>query len=135
MTKQQFCKLCQKEFANLKSHQKNIHPNGETKVEKPTMKSLKAEIVSLEDQNKQVENKLTSLRSEMKNRLKTSDQEKDAITQDLRDMTRRFNNLKRKFIDEKSNNNKEQLEKEKNNLLHSKLGKFGNQFFITSHKF
>ena len=133
MTKQ-ICELCHKPFANLKNHQKNIHPNGEIKMEKPTIKSLRAEIICLEDQNKTAENSLTSLQTEMKDRLQTSDREKDAITQDLRDMTKRFNNLKRKFIDENSNNNKEQLEKEKNNLLQSKLGKFGNQFFITSHK-
>ena len=144
MTKH-ICDLCHKPYANLKNlenHQKNIHPNGEIKIEKPSLKTLTAEINGLETQVTTAESNLTSLRNEMRARLEFADQEKDIVIGNLNDMTRRFNNLQRKYIDLKAKSKKEsikkrahiviingklRLEKDKNIVLQTKLGKFGNQ--------
>ena len=128
------CTLCNKPFANLKTHQQNIHKTEirrlkcsicdsnsvysesglkkhyqeihaeveiETKLPKPTMKSLKIEILGLEDQLKVSNNQNTNLRGEMSVRQKENDVENERLRRNNIQITRNFNQLG-KILNEKS---------------------------------
>jgi hypothetical protein len=120
------CTLCNKPFADLKSHQKNIHKTElkrlvcplcdsnsvyndsglkkhyqeehpevdiETKLPKPTMKSLKLEILGLEDQLKVSNNQNTNLRDEMSVRVKENDVENERLRRNNIRISNNFNRL------------------------------------------
>ena len=120
------CTLCNKPFANLKTHQQNIHQTElrrlecslcdsnsvynesglkkhyqeihpeveiETKLPKPTMKSLKLEILGLEDQLKVSNNQNTNLRDEMSVRVKENDVENERLRRNNIRISNNFNRL------------------------------------------
>ena len=128
------CTLCNKPFANLKNHQKNIHKTElrrlecplcdsnsvyneselkkhyqeihpdveiETKLPKPTIKSLRLEILGLEDQLEQSNNQNEKLRDEMSVRVRESDVENDRLRRNNIRITKNFNKLG-EILNEKS---------------------------------
>ena len=129
------CTLCNKPFANIQSHQQNIHKKElkrlnchlcdsnsvyneselkkhyqdkhpeveiETKLPKPTIKSLKLEILGLEDQLEVSNNDNTKLRDEMKVRVKESDVENERIRRNNIRITKNFNRLAEAFNEKSS---------------------------------
>ena len=129
------CTLCNKPFANLKTHQKNIHqielrrlecplcdsnsvydesglkkhyqeihPDEveiETKLPKPTIKSLRLEILGLEDQLEQSNNQNEKLRDEISVRVRENDVENDRLRRNNIRITKNFNKLG-EILNEKS---------------------------------
>ena len=129
------CTLCNKPFANLKTHQKNIHqieirrlecplcPDSnsvyneselkkhyqtehpeveiETKLPKPTIKSLRLEILGLEDQLEQSNNQNEKLRDEISVRVRENDVENDRLRRNNIRITKNFNKLG-EILNEKS---------------------------------
>ena len=102
------CPLCDSNSvyneSELKKHYQEIHPDEveiETKLPKPTIKSLKLEILGLEDQLKQSNNQNEKLRDEMSVRVRESDVENDRLRRNNIRITKNFNKLG-EILNEKS---------------------------------
>ena len=154
------CTLCNKPFANIKSHQQNVHQTQlrrlecplcdsnsvynesglkkhyqeihpeveiETKLPKPTMKSLKLEILGLEDQLKVSNNQNTNLRDEMSVRVKESDVANERLRRNNIRITKNFNKLGEILSEKSSAMNKKYA------LLESKCQGYRDRYDIFDH--